>query len=447
MATKTIQAKKKAPKLSESQFHINNTSNGIKALERWGEKGQITEEDKQFLIDYLDWRRGEKQLSQGRVNKIMYTIHAWRQFVKPFKENTLKEIHKALAALMDSKYSKNHVYDTVTIIKPFYGWLIEQGHLSFPETDFPKLVKEFKEAEEDGKPFTDREKRNKLQEASLSAIGKIKRPDQDLMTKTRADLLTEDEIKKMVEVCESSRDRCVLMMLYDGGFRIGELGKLTWNQIAFDQYGATVNVDEKTGKPRYVRLLSASPYIAKWKDDYPFDPIGDNLVFISHQKKPIAYNAMYRQIRRIADRAGIKTKVHPHIFRHSRITNLMEKHIPESIIKKMMWGSLTSDMLATYGHLVSTSTDDALLESAGIKRSERVDDNALAPRQCPICHLINGPTSRFCSSCGHSLTQEAAATQAQAIAVADAEVTNGRLTETDVDRIAKRMLELQNQKQ
>jgi ribosomal protein L37AE/L43A len=85
----------------------------------------------------------------------------------------------------------------------------------------------------------------------------------------------------------------------------------------------------------------------------------------------------------------------------------MEKKIPESIIKKMMWGSLTSDMLATYGHLVSTSTDDALLESAGIKRSERIEDNALAPRQCPACHLINGPTSRFCSQCGTSLTEEA----------------------------------------
>jgi hypothetical protein len=169
-------------------------------------------------------------------------------------------------------------------------------------------------------------------------------------------------------------------------------------------------VDEKTGKPRYVRLLSASPYIAKWKDDYPFDPSGDNLVFISHQKKPIAYNALYRQIRRIAERAGIKTKVHPHIFRHTRITNLMEKKIPESIIKKMMWGSLTSDMLATYGHLVSTSTDDALLESAGIKRTERIEDNALAPRQCPACHLINGPTQRFCGNCGTSLTEEARAT-------------------------------------
>ena len=402
---------KKAPRLNDSQFHINNTSYGNKALERWREKGQITDDDAELIDKYLTTRRADKQLSQGRVNKIMFTLLAWRRIVKPFRENTLNEIHKGIGSLMDSEYSKNFVYDTTTIIKPFYIWLIEQGFLLFPLSDFPKLEKDFREAKQEKKPLTEREQRTKLEDASLLAIRNIERPKQDMMTKTRADLLTEDEIKKMVEACESTRDRCILMMLYDGGFRIGEIGKLTWGQIAFDQYGATVNVDEKTGKPRYVRLLSASPYIAKWKDDYPFDPSGDNLVFISHQKQPIAYNALYRQIRRIAERAGIKTKVHPHIFRHTRITNLMEKKIPESIIKKMMWGSLTSDMLATYGHLVSTSTDDALLESAGIKRTERIEDNALAPRQCPACHLINGPTSRFCSQCGASLTEDAKASK------------------------------------
>lgn len=400
---------KKAPKIHESRFHINNTVDREKAFIRWIDEGQITREDADLIGKYLEWRRAKKTLSIGRVTKILFNIKAWRTVIeKPFKQNNLSLIHKGIASLMDDgKYSKNTVYDTVTIIKPFYTWLIEQGHLIFPVSDFPELEREFKDADEDKTPYSQREKRGKIKEASLKAIHGLERPDADMMTKTRADLLTESEIKKMVEACDSTRDRCIIMMLYDGGFRIGEIGKLTWRQIAFDQYGAVVNVDEKTGTPRYVRLLASAPYIAKWKDDYPFDPTGDNLVFVSHQKKPLGYNTIYRQIRRIAERAGIRTKVHPHIFRHSRVTALMEKKIPESIIKKMMWGSLTSDMLARYGHLVSTSTDDALLESAGIRRTERKEDNALAPRQCPVCHLINAPTSRFCSQCGTSLTEEA----------------------------------------
>jgi integrase len=239
-------------------------------------------------------------------------------------------------------------------------------------------------------------------------ILRLKRPKRDLMTKTVADILTEEEIKKLVEACESTRDRALLMMLYDGGFRIGELGKLTWGQVSFDNYGVIVNVDEKTGKPRYVRLLAASPYLAKWKDDYPFDPVGNNLVFITHQKRAIEYNAVYRQLKRIAERTDVKKNIHPHIFRHTRITNLIEKGIPESVIKTMMWGSLTTDMFACYAHLTNRSVDDALLEQAGIKRTEKEEKKeVLAPRQCPSCHLINGPTSRFCNQCGRSLTEEA----------------------------------------
>jgi hypothetical protein len=73
MVTKTVQKVKKTPRLSESQFHINNTAYGIKALERWREKGQITDDDAQLMDHYLTTHRADKQLSQGRVSKIMFT--------------------------------------------------------------------------------------------------------------------------------------------------------------------------------------------------------------------------------------------------------------------------------------------------------------------------------------------------------------------------------------
>ena len=384
MVPKQNTTAKKAPTLKDSRFHTNNTSQSIKALQRYQEKGIITEDDAHLIDEYLVKRKANKDLSQGRVTKILWTLLSWRRFVPPFRQNTITDLYKGIDAVKhgtqkgpgksSEPYSKNFVYDTITIIKPFYLWMIEASYSTLKEKD----------------------------------ILALKRPKQDLMTKTVADILTEEEIKKMVQTCESTRDRAILMMLYDGGFRIGELGKLTWGQISFDSYGVVINVDEKTGKPRYVRLIAATPYLAKWKDDYPFEPTGNNLVFTSHQKKAIEYNTIYRQIRRIAERAGIQKNVHPHIFRHTRITNMIEKGIPESVIKTMMWGSLTTDMFACYAHLSNRSIDDALLEQSGIKRAEK-DDTAevLAPRQCPACHVINGPTSRYCGQCGLSLTEEA----------------------------------------
>ena len=412
MATKTISAVKKAPTLNDSRFHTNNVVASIKALDKWIKNGIITDDDKHLIEEYIIRRRADRDLSQGRVSKITWTLLTWRRFVPQFRENTITDIYKGINTLKTGNnnpgggshkhsdltpYSKNFIYDAVTIIKPFYIWLLETGQVNWKKED---LIND--------KNDTHRYTKLELRNIAIERIRSIKRPKRDLMTKTVADILTEKEIKEMVENCESTRDRAILMLLYDGGFRIGELGKLTWGQVSFDKYGAVVNVDEKTGKPRYVRLLAGSPYLAKWKDDYPFDPIGSNLVFVSHQKKAIAYDSVYRQIRRIAERASIKKKVHPHIFRHTRITNLIEKGIPESVIKNMMWGSLTTDMFACYAHLSNRSTDDALLEQAGIKRTEKTEKaDVLTPIQCQSCHTINAPTSRFCSQCGRSLTEEA----------------------------------------
>lgn len=148
-------------------------------------------------------------LSQVRVTKLLWTLLSWRQFVPSFRANTMLDIYKGINPVKNgtqkgprdpiSQYSKNYGYDTVTIVKPFYLWMIDAGYSTLKEKDI--LI--------------------------------LKRPKRDLMTKTVADILTEEEIKKMVQNCKSSRDRAILMLLYDGGFRIGKLGKQTYGQIAY----------------------------------------------------------------------------------------------------------------------------------------------------------------------------------------------------------------------
>ena len=42
-----------------------------------------------------------------------------------------------------------------------------------------------------------------------------------------------------------------------------------------------VNVNFKTGKDRYIRMVMAREHLIKWKINYPDDPSDDNLVFLS----------------------------------------------------------------------------------------------------------------------------------------------------------------------
>jgi integrase len=410
MATTAI---KNAPTRSDVRFHINNTVYGNKAIDTWIRKGKISRENADLIKDYVARRHTEQDLSQGRVNKISFTLLTWSKFVGTFRDTTIEDLFRSLDALKTARqpnggpYSKNFIYDTVGIIKPFYLWMIEQGiALNLHEKD----------------------------------ILKIKRPRRDLMTKTAADILTEDEIKRMVDACFSSRDRAIIMLLYDGGFRIGELGTLTWGQVKFDDYGCVINTDGKTGKPRYVRLIASAPYLATWKQDYPFTPEAGNLVFVSNQNNPITYEAIYKHISRLAERAGIKKKVTPHIFRHTRITDLINKKVPESVIKTMMWGSLTTDMFACYAHLTNENIDNAILEQAGIKKLDNAPKSkVLAPRQCPACYYMNGPTHDYCGKCGTGLTDEAR----KALEVKTRAIENNPRYEPNIEKIMARMAELE----
>ncbi|MDD1663972.1 MAG: site-specific integrase, partial [Methanomicrobiales archaeon] len=322
----------------ERTYHINSTPIGLKSLEEHRRTGAITDDDARLIQTYIGERRGQRNLSQGRVNKILFQLLLWRRFVPPFRENTIQDLYSGLEALRShrqedgSPFSKNTLHDTVAIFKPFYRWMIDEGISPLPE----------------------------------KKLTQIRTPPADTMTKTAASLLTKDEVEAMIRASPSSRDRALIAILAEGGLRIGEAASLTWGEFKFDEHGAVVNVNAKTEKPRWVRFIAAVSYLAAWKADYPGTPENSQPVFVSERKGRISYQAIYKQIRRIAKAAGVQKKVTPHIFRHTAITNLIRSGVQESVIKKMMWGSLSSEMLATYLHMTGEDIDQAILEAHGL---------------------------------------------------------------------------------
>ena len=109
--------------------------------------------------------------------------------------------------------------------------------------------------------------------------------------------------------------------------------------MKFDQFGCVINVNVKTERPRYIRIVAGLPYLAAWKSDYPFEPEGNALVFVTEGHLPLQYQTVTAQVKKIARRAGITKRVTMHLFRHSRITHLVRQGVPESIVKAMGWGN------------------------------------------------------------------------------------------------------------
>ncbi|WP_164999266.1 site-specific integrase [Methanohalophilus profundi] len=219
------------------------------------------------------------------------------------------------------------------------------------------------------------------------------------------ELLTEDEVKKMIETAQHPRDKAMIAFLYDSGSRVGEMGTILIKHINFDKYGATVILNGKTGMRR-VRLIFSPPYIASWLDIHPDNENPNANVWINlcnkNKGKHMNYRGITKVIKRTAERAGIKKRVYNHLFRHSRATELANVLTQAQLESHLGWIHGT-DMSATYIHLSGQSVDDALLNKYGLKEDE---GPKLNPIKCPRCNTTNGPTAGFCSKCGMTLTAE-----------------------------------------
>jgi site-specific recombinase XerD len=369
----------RAPRREDKPFYKDKLEYAENTLNRAIEEQRITKEDYQLIKLYVRELKAEQGISDIRERKLIYILVKWRSRIGPYTQNTILELYEGIERLKAAKtkfggpYTQNSLHDHIGLLKRFYTWLIENSNSSVP----------------------------------VEKLRKIKVPTINTMTVTAEQLLTRDEIIAMIRHCKNSRDRALIAVLYEGGFRIGDIGALTWNMVKFDEYGAQVNTDFKTKIPRYVRLVMAVPYLASWKNDYPFQIEPEGLVFVSAQNTPTTHAGISTQLKKIAVRAGIRKEVHAHLFKHTRVTHMLEEDYHDSTVKQICWGHQGTKMLATYAHLTNNTIDDEILTKHGIQRPKDHDTKSMAARQCPYCNMINAPTHEFCDTCGRPLTREA----------------------------------------
>lgn len=372
-ATSTTQISKFKPSDSTFIEYSRNTVNH--ALQ----ENRITDDDAQLIREFVAEISATRHISSGRAFKLYYTLVKFREFIGPFRENTIADIYTGIDLVRTAKnpdgtsrYKQNTLGDFIRFLKRFYLWMCENHYT---------IINEKK-------------------------IQKIRPPSYDTSTKTAEMLLTEEEVKAMIEACQNSRDRAIIATLYEGGLRIGEIAALKWKDVKFTDWNATITTAFKTGKSRTIPLVMARSYLAAWRNDYPLPVTSDSFTFLNNKHTPIGYAGIAKQLRIIAGRAGIKKHITPHIFRHTRATIMIRQGYGEAIIKKLLWGNLNSDMFSTYLHLVDGDVERVIAEKAGVAQKDQ-RSKALESRQCPRCFTVNGPTLGFCGTCGFELTKEA----------------------------------------
>ncbi|MBN2420662.1 tyrosine-type recombinase/integrase [Candidatus Woesearchaeota archaeon] len=234
-------------------------------------------------------------------------------------------------------------------------------------------------------------------------------------TKLPEELLTEKEIELIIKHANNIRDKALISCLAESGCRIAEIGNMKIKQVSFEEHGARLTVSGKTGA-RKILVIASAPYLQQWINQHPFNENPDNFLWIGSTNNLICYARILAIIKKYAHLAGIKKRIYPHLFRHSRATFLASMMSDASLKQYFGWAQ-GSKMASIYIHMSGKDTDDAILKVNGIEAVKEKKQQLLIPKKCLRCFAVNEATNRFCKVCGFSLNKE----EAEIILKADVE--------------------------
>lgn len=250
-------------------------------------------------------------------NRSQRTIYNYERYLNKFESFlngdpiTVIKVDEYQSFLINKGWTSNNRYRFLYILRSYLKWAKRRGIqcIDYEEIELPKFTRD-----------------------------------------QRKVYLTEEEIDRLLESFNRKKgcllkSKCIAMLLYVSGMRIGELISINKDEVDFinnqiricgkgRQY-RTVFFNEKTSE-----LLQN--YLSKRKDNYP--PLFPGI----KKEKDYRLNptSIERSLIRHGKRAGIIKKVTPHVLRRSHATRLALDGAPLSVIRDSLGHrhSITTDI-------------------------------------------------------------------------------------------------------
>ena len=223
--------------------------------------------------------------------------------------------------------------------------------------------------------------------------------------KTKSDLLTREDIIKLVHTARSLRDKAIIYALFDGFPRITEFLTLERKHFVFTKDFIRVTVPESKSQPRILILVESAGHVKNYlvheRGDHPGlfwfkdDPKSQDQLTEADKKR--ITESIRRQISRIAAKTDIKVKVSPHRIRHAGITEKLKQYKYTSVRDQ---AGITDETMKVYDHLISEDAENDILSSHGIIQK---NNDLPVITICPYCGTRNDLLLERCTTCAKLL--------------------------------------------
>jgi len=255
-----------------------------------------------YLDKFKNYLEAEKKYSILTVSAYTKDLEEFKDFIESTGTSLNKNIEYTfirnwIVFLSKNKISPNSINRKVSSLKAYFKFLVN--------------IKEIKKS-----PLRNH--------TSLRTKSKVVNP------------LNETEMKEVFELFKTSekeltRDSMIIDILYSTGLRRAELINLKKSDIYFDD-----QVIKVLGKRNKERLVPMLPGLVKKLKLYSRNLEKDSFLLQSKNGNKISPSTIYRVVNKYLRSISTKTKISPHVLRHTFATHLLNNGADINSIKEIL---------------------------------------------------------------------------------------------------------------
>lgn len=263
-----------------------------------------------FIKEYLTILRFEKNLSDNTVKSYENDL---KKILSFFQENKINDFNDVTAELISKFFERqrNEGIDSATVarymssIKGFWEYLETNKYVEKNPTE--KLVSVKKSRK-------------------LPSVLSVEEVDKIMNAPDTSDLL-------------GLRDKAILELFYSSGLRVSELINLKMSDLFFAD--EVIRVFGKGSKERVVPIGSSAvewitEYMKSSRPHLAKKNKSENFLFLNRRGTKLSRMWIWKIFNQYSKEAGIKKEIHPHTFRHSFATHLLEGGADLRAVQEML---------------------------------------------------------------------------------------------------------------